>query len=178
MYEIGNQSRPKIFDLAITRPELLYEDVVEADERVQVLREENKVELGLDPYKSKPGREAFVLPPEAKGITGEWCRILKPLDEKKLRVDLQRVYDKGIRSLAICLMHSYTIVAHEERVGTIAKEIGFTHVSLSSRIMPMVKIVPRGFTSCADAYLTPAIYRYIDTFVSGFDAVSFVQGSS
>ena len=32
--EIGNQSRPKIFDLAIRKPEVLYEKVVEIDERV------------------------------------------------------------------------------------------------------------------------------------------------
>ena len=32
-------------------------------------------------------------------------------------------------------------------------------VSLSSVVMPMVKMVPRGFTAAADAYLTPHILR-------------------
>ena len=59
---------------------------------------------------------------------------------------------------------------HEERVGEIALEIGFTHVSLSSRVMPMVKIVPRGYTSCVDAYLTPCIKNYVSSFQSGFSS--------
>ncbi len=36
--------------------------------------------------------------------------------------------------------------SHEQTVGNIAKVMGFTHVSLSSETMPMVRIVPRGFT--------------------------------
>ena len=32
-------------------------------------------------------------------------------------------------------------------------------ISLSSVVMPMVKMVPRGFTAAADAYLTPHIMR-------------------
>jgi 5-oxoprolinase (ATP-hydrolysing) len=40
---------------------------------------------------------------------------------------------------------------------------------LSSELMPMVKIVPRGFTACVDAYLTPCIHQYLRTFQAGFD---------
>lgn len=35
---------------------------------------------------------------------------------------------------------------HEERVEQLARELGFTHVSLSSHVMPMVRAVQRGFT--------------------------------
>ena len=68
------------------------------------------------------------------------------LDKEKLQSDLQRVFNLGIRSLAVVLMHSYTFRDHEISVGELAKEMGFTHVSLSSHVMPMVRIVPRGFT--------------------------------
>ena len=47
--------------------------------------------------------------------------------------------------------------AHEHRVTEIATELGFHHVSMSSHVSPMVKVVPRGYTACADAYLTPKI---------------------
>lgn len=47
------------------------------------------------------------------------------------------------------------------KVGEIAKELGFSHVSLSSEVIPMVKAVPRGFTACSDAYLTPHIKSYL-----------------
>ena len=53
-------------------------------------------------------------------------------------------------------------------MGTLARELGFTHVSLSLEAMPMVRIVPRGHTACADAYLTPAIQRYVQGFCRGF----------
>lgn len=66
---------------------------------------------------------------------------------------------------------SYTFAEHERRVGQLADEMGFTHVSLSSEVMSMVKAVPRGFTTAADAYLTPVIKRYVKSFRSGFDQV-------
>jgi hypothetical protein len=56
------------------------------------------------------------------------------------------------------------------QVGELAREMGFQQVSLSAEVMPMVKMVPRGFTTAADAYLTPHILRYLATFQSGFDA--------
>lgn len=53
-------------------------------------------------------------------------------------------------------------------MGALAQELGFQHVSLSSSVMPMVRVVPRGYTTCADAYLTPCIRRYLDGFCASF----------
>nr|CAB3264567.1 5-oxoprolinase [Phallusia mammillata] len=154
LLHIGNQQRPKIFDLKIEIPDVLYEEVVEVKERVVLHQDKCKLGLGE---------------PNIKGSTNEKLHILEKLDETKLREDLQRVLSKGIKSLAVALMHSYTYSDHEVRVGEIAKSMGLTHVSLSSEVMPMVKIVPRGFTACVDAYLTPCIKQYLTTFQSGFD---------
>ena len=85
------------------------------------------------------------------------------------RQTLQEVYDEGYRSIAVCLMHSYTFRDHELVVGKLAEQIGFTHISLSAELSPTIKIVPRGNSSTADAYLTPEIKRYIDGFESGFE---------
>lgn len=68
-------------------------------------------------------------------------------------------------------IESYTFPDHEKRVGKLAREMGFQHVSMSSEVMPMVKAVPRGFTTAADAYLTPVIARYVESFRAGFDQV-------
>lgn len=57
---------------------------------------------------------------------------------------------------------------HEKAVGSLARRLGFTQVSLSSEIMPMVRAVPRGYTVCADAYLTPKIHQYLKGFTAGF----------
>lgn len=69
----------------------------------------------------------------------------------------------------MCLAHSYTYPQHELRIAEIAKEIGFTHISLSSQVAPMIRLVPRGMSATADAYLTPTVKRYIDGFTKGFE---------
>jgi 5-oxoprolinase (ATP-hydrolysing) len=67
-------------------------------------------------------------------------------------------------------MHSFAYPDHEKRIGEIATEMGFQYIALSSQIIPMVKIVFRGNTSCVDSYLSPSIQKYIVSFVSGFDS--------
>lgn len=94
----------------------------------------------------------------------------RPLDEDGARAALQAAFDAGIRSVAVVLLHGYLVDRHERRLGELAREIGFPQVSLSSEVMPMVKMVPRGFTTCADAYLSPRIAAYLDSFCTGFDA--------
>ena len=89
-------------------------------------------------------------------------------DIEKARKLLLEVYEEGYRSIAICLMHSYTFRDHELAVGKLAEDIGFTHISLSTELSPTIKIVPRGNSSTADAYLTPEIKRYINGFQDGF----------
>ena len=165
---IGNQSRPKIFDLAIRKPDVLYEQVVEVDERVTL------EDYAEDPYRTTTKPEAKAGTEEAKGkdlvqgLSGETVRILKRADEGEFRSKLQSVYDSGIRSIAVCLMHGYTFPDHEKLIGDIARDIGFEHISLSHELMPMIKLVSRATSVCADAYLTPAIRKYIDGFSSGF----------
>lgn len=54
------------------------------------------------------------------------------------------------------------------QLANIAKEIGFTQISLSSQISPMIKAISRGYSATADAYLTPLTKAYIDSFRKGF----------
>ncbi|GFY72970.1 5-oxoprolinase [Trichonephila inaurata madagascariensis] len=150
---IGNQSRPKIFSLEIDCPENLYEEVIEVEERIVLHQDKCEIKRST---------------PVLIGTTGENIKVWTPLNEEKLRKDLKAVYSKGINSLAVVLMHSYLFPDHELYIKKIANEVGFEHISLSSEIMPMVRIVPRGHTACVDAYLTPCIKRYTSNFASGF----------
>ena len=86
-----------------------------------------------------------------------------------LRRDLAPVLAAGISSLAVVLKHSAIFPDHELQVGALAASMGFTQVSLSSQVAPVVRMVPRGFTAAADAYLTPHILRYVRAFQAGFD---------
>ncbi|MCU0828497.1 MAG: hydantoinase B/oxoprolinase family protein [Tabrizicola sp.] len=51
--------------------------------------------------------------------------------------------------------------AHEARVGEIARETGFTQISLSHQVSRLAKLVPRGDTTVVDAYLSPLLRRYV-----------------
>ena len=175
---IGNQSRPKIFDLAIRKPDVLYSSVVEIDERVTL------EDYAEDPTRSVTDARVKVDSPEAsaetlvEGMSGETVRILNRPVEEDIRRKLQEVYDSGIRSIAVCLMHGYTFPTHEALVGRIAREVGFDHISLSHELMPMIKLVPRATSVCADAYLTPAIRKYIKGFQRGFEGSLGVKADS
>ncbi|MEH6709752.1 MAG: hydantoinase B/oxoprolinase family protein [Paraglaciecola polaris] len=87
--------------------------------------------------------------------------VLVPLDEQAVRRNLQQQYVAGYRSVAIVLMHAYKYPEHELRVAHIAKEIGFSQISTSHDVSPMVRIVPRGDTTVVDAYLSPILRRYV-----------------
>ena len=67
-----------------------------------------------------------------------------------------------IRSLAICLLNSYSNAQHEEAIGQLAKQVGFDEVSLSSAVAPLVKLVSRGDTTVVDAYLNPILRAYVN----------------
>lgn len=161
---IGTQSRPKLFALNIQRPAVLYEDVVEIEERVTI----EDYQQNPTPNKESLQRSLESDPYLKRGVSGEVVRILEPLDESSTRKSLQHLYAKGYRSIAVCLVHSYTFQEHEIAVQRIAQEVGFTQISLSSQLLPMIKMTSRGASATADAYLTPVIQRYIEGFRSGF----------
>ena len=150
---IGNQNRPRIFDLRIEKPELLFKGVVEANERVLLTHPDVPSRNG--------GRRV-------ESATGEVLEVLTPLDEEALRADLRAAFEGGLRAVAVVFMHAYAFPDHERRAGEIAREVGFAQVSLSHEVMPTVKIVGRGDTTTVDAYLTPHIQRYLSSFRAGF----------
>lgn len=166
---IGNQSRPRIFDLAIRKPDVLYEQVLEVDERVTLEDYAEDPERKTTETQGVAGTEEGKDKELVRGMSGETVRVMKRPDHEKVRTQLKQVYDQGIRSIAVCLMHGYTFPDHEALIGKIAKEVGFSHISLSHELMPMIKLVPRATSVCADAYLTPTIRKYIDGFQAGFE---------
>ncbi|MBL1198912.1 MAG: hydantoinase/oxoprolinase family protein [Nostoc sp. GBBB01] len=128
---IGYQNRPHIFARHIVLPTMLYEQVIEIDERY-----------------------------DAKG------NELIAVNIEQVKGDLQAVYHTGIRSCAIVLMHSDRYPQHEQQIATIAQEIGFTQISVSHQVSPLMKLVSRGDTTVVDAYLTPILRRYVNQVAS------------
>ena len=91
-----------------------------------------------------------------------------PLDVSRLASDFASARSAGIASVAIVFMHAYAYPEHERQAAALAREAGFTQISLSHEVAPLIKIVPRGDTTVADAYLSPVLRRYADGVASAF----------
>jgi 5-oxoprolinase (ATP-hydrolysing) len=88
-------------------------------------------------------------------------KVATALDIDAARMALQRVYDQGVRCIAIVLMFGFKYQQHEQQLKKLAKQIGFQQISASHEVSPLSKIVPRGETTIVDAYLTPILHRYV-----------------
>ena len=124
---IAWQNRPRLFDLDVQLPDMLFEQVVEADERMN--------------------------------SNGD---ILLPLNLDALRPQLEEAIQNGLHAVAIVLMHAWSNPAHEQAIAEMCADIGFTQISTSHATSPLMKIVGRGDTTVADAYLSPILKRYVD----------------
>jgi 5-oxoprolinase (ATP-hydrolysing) len=89
-------------------------------------------------------------------------RVLRTLDEPRLRDRLAELRAAGVESLAICLLHAHVNAAHEEICQRLATQFGFREVSRSSEVAPLIKLVSRAETTTLDAYLNPVLAGYVD----------------
>ncbi|MFG3508697.1 hydantoinase B/oxoprolinase family protein [Streptomyces sp. NPDC047821] len=88
--------------------------------------------------------------------------VVRPLDPAAVADRLKAAHGEGFRSAAVVLMHGYRHPDHEVRVAEAARAAGFTQVSCSHEVSPLIKLVPRGDTTVVDAYLSPILRRYVD----------------
>jgi 5-oxoprolinase (ATP-hydrolysing) len=141
---IGNQARPRLFDLNVVLPSLLYEAVAEIPGRI-----------GVD------GNE------------------IEKLDEAAALDALHAARARGIAAVAIVLMHAWKYPAQEQRLAALARAAGFSQISASHAVSPLLRLVPRGDTTVVDAYLSPILRRYVDQVASELDGVKlyFMQSN-
>ncbi|MFG1864054.1 hydantoinase B/oxoprolinase family protein [Microbispora bryophytorum] len=88
--------------------------------------------------------------------------VLRPPDLEGLAPRLRRLREDGVRAVAVVCLHSHLHPAHERAIGSLARRTGFTQVSCSSEVSPLMKLVPRADTTVADAYLSPVLRRYVE----------------
>jgi 5-oxoprolinase (ATP-hydrolysing) len=86
----------------------------------------------------------------------------RALDEAQARADLMAARACGFRAVAIVLVHGWRFSDHERRLATIAGEVGFEQISVSHEIGALIKLIGRGDTTVADAYLSPILRAYVD----------------
>ncbi|MCH1413377.1 MAG: hydantoinase B/oxoprolinase family protein, partial [Rhodobacteraceae bacterium] len=130
-------------------------------------------------YQARPKLFDFniILPTPIYEIVGEIKErldaegeIIEPLNLSKARETLKSARVKGIKSVAIALMHSYLNPIHEKRIAQIAADEGFEQISISHEISPLMKLVGRADTTVIDAYLSPILRRYVAQISSEFDS--------
>ncbi len=86
----------------------------------------------------------------------------RPLDEARARTGLTAARAAGFRAVAIALVHGWRFTDHERRLAAIAREIGFEQISVSHEVGALIKLIGRGDTTVADAYLSPILRAYVD----------------
>ena len=104
---------------------------------------------------------------------------IQPLDEQTAAAGLDAAHDAGFRAVAIVLMHSYRAPEHERRIAALAEAAGFTQISVSSEVSPLMKVVSRGDTTVVDAYLSPILKTYVDRVARSLGSIKlmFMQSS-
>ena len=133
---IGYQTRPDLFARKIDLPDLLYNQVIEIDQR--------------------------------HSVSGD---VLVELDRDAVYASLKEIYDTGIRACAIVFLHGYRYHEHEKAVAEIAHKIGYTQISTSHEVSPLMKLIGRGDTTVVDAYLSPVLKHYVNQIASELNGV-------
>ena len=133
---IAYQNRPDLFALNVELPELLYEQVIEVEERI--------------------------------GADGT---VITPLNLTDLEPQLVETQTRGIHAVAIVSLHGYRYPEHEQQIAALCREAGFTQISMSHEVSPLMKLVSRGDTTVVDAYLTPVLRRYVDRVQEALEGV-------
>jgi len=105
--------------------------------------------------------------------------VITALDTNGLERALAHARRAGLTACAIVFLHSYRAPAHELEAEALARRAGFTQISVSHRVSPLMKLVPRGDTTVVDAYLSPILRRYVERVAAQMPGVRllFMQSS-
>ena len=128
-------------------------------------RQERPVLYALQPSKPPP------LVPEARRFevrerVAADGSVVEQLDEAALSAVLDRVERSRAEALAVCLLFSFVDPTHERRVAEAARARGMA-VTASHEILPEQREYERTSTTVANAYVSPAMSRYLGRLAEG-----------
>ncbi|MDX8438704.1 hydantoinase B/oxoprolinase family protein [Mesorhizobium australafricanum] len=93
-------------------------------------------------------------------VRADGC-IERLLDIAACRPAIEQAKADGIDAVAIVFMHAWKYPDHEKAVAMVCRKIGFSQISVSHEVSPLIKLVGRGDTTVVDAYLSPILSRYV-----------------
>ena len=88
-------------------------------------------------------------------------RVERLLDIAAMRPAIEQARADGIDAVAIVFMHAWKYPDHEKAVAKVCRKLGFSQISVSHEVSPLIKLVGRGDTTVVDAYLSPILSRYV-----------------
>lgn len=87
--------------------------------------------------------------------------VARPLDAEALGAAIAAAVARGVRSVAVALLHGQRAEALERAAAEVARAAGAEHVSASHEVDGEIGLLGRMQTTCADAYLSPPLARYL-----------------
>jgi N-methylhydantoinase A len=92
---------------------------------------------------------------------------LTELDREGARAAVTELLGLGAEAIAVCFMHAYADDAHEREVAEIVRELApDVFLSVSSEVLPQVRLYERVSTTAMNAYVGPVLRRYVERLVS------------
>jgi len=89
-------------------------------------------------------------------------RIEKPLSTASVNAGVAALKKAGVQSVAVCYLHSYRDPTHEHMTGeAVRTAMPDAYISLSSDVLPQIKEYERTCTTVVNAYVGPALQRYL-----------------
>ncbi|WP_320669792.1 hydantoinase/oxoprolinase family protein [Patulibacter defluvii] len=126
-------------------------------------------------------RERRLPVPERIDAAGE---VRRPLDREALATAVRQLVDDDVEALAVCFMHAYADDRHEREARAVIEELApELFLSVSSEVLPQIRLNDRVSTTVMNAYVGPVLRRYVERLVGrlaadGFPGVLLVMQSN
>jgi N-methylhydantoinase A/oxoprolinase/acetone carboxylase beta subunit len=130
---------------------------------VLYLQRENRYDI-YDPDLVLP--EPLVASGDRRELSGRVSgsgEILEPLDRDEAERVVRELVTADVESLAVCLLHSYQVPAHELELREIIERVAPSHpVSLSHEVLPQIREYERCSATVINAYVQPLVHGYLE----------------
>jgi len=128
---------------------------------------------GLKPscYDSKEEPPEPIVPRRLRRVAEERIdcegKVLVPLNEQEVRAAAEMFRKEKVEAVAVCFLFSFLNPAHEDKAYEIlAKELPGVYVSLSSKVLPQIRVYERGSTTVFNAAVGPVLRSYARNLVN------------
>ncbi|MBT3434713.1 MAG: hydantoinase/oxoprolinase family protein, partial [Nitrospinaceae bacterium] len=99
---------------------------------------------------------------------------LEALDESAVREAALRLKAEGVESLVLCLMHAWANLEHEMRAAQIIREtFPEAHLTVSTELLPQIRLYERVSTCAFNAYVGPIIQSYLENLDTSLRSLDF-----